>query len=170
MLPPCKETPPQQNRSGSEFLPKDSSEQKDNYYIDAISLLYTYWFKFKFNIVRLACLKLRFGTKYRWSTLLSMSLITRKPVFGVSDRVRLKWACSATEASYSQEISDLDSKCIILSKQWTTKALIRLRGCAGWSAPLLFAYGKNRFSLDMACIKISFQTHILATVWAYFIL
>ena len=32
------------------------------------------------------------------------------------------------------------SKDIILSKQRTTKALIRLRGCAGWSAPLLFAY------------------------------
>ena len=29
---------------------------------------------------------------------------------------------------------------IILSKQRTTKALIRLRGCAGWSAPLLFTY------------------------------
>ena len=34
----------------------------------------------------------------------------------------------------------------ILSKQRTTKALIRLRGCAGWSAPLLFAYDINRFS------------------------
>ena len=30
---------------------------------------------------------------------------------------------------------------IILSKQRTTKVLIRLRGCAGWSAPLLFARG-----------------------------
>ena len=30
---------------------------------------------------------------------------------------------------------------IILSKQRTTKALLRLWGCTGWSAPLLFAYG-----------------------------
>ena len=30
---------------------------------------------------------------------------------------------------------------IILSWQWTTKVLFRLRGCAGWSAPLLFTYG-----------------------------
>ena len=30
--------------------------------------------------------------------------------------------------------------------------LIRLRGCAGWSAPLLFAYGINRFSHDVAHI------------------
>ena len=28
--------------------------------------------------------------------------------------------------------------------------LIRLRGCAGWSAPLLFAYGINRFSHNVA--------------------
>ena len=40
----------------------------------------------------------------------------------------------------SLEISAVESTDIILSKQWTTKALIGLRGCAGWSAPLLFAY------------------------------
>ena len=40
----------------------------------------------------------------------------------------------------SLEISAIESRDIILSKQRTTKALIRLRGCAGWSAPLLFAY------------------------------
>ena len=44
------------------------------------------------------------------------------------------------------------SRGIILSRQRTTKTLIRLRGCAGWSAPLLFAYGINRFSDDMAQI------------------
>ena len=37
---------------------------------------------------------------------------------------------------------------IKLSRKRTTKALIRLRGCAGWSAPLLFAYGINRFCHD----------------------
>ena len=31
-----------------------------------------------------------------------------------------------------------------------TKALTRLRGCAGWSSPLLFAYDRNRFSHDGA--------------------
>ena len=36
----------------------------------------------------------------------------------------------------------------------TTKVLISLRECAGWSAPLLFAYGKNRFSHDMAHIPV----------------
>ena len=38
---------------------------------------------------------------------------------------------------------DITSIDIILSKKRTTKVLIRLRGCAGWSAPLLFAYGIN---------------------------
>ena len=37
--------------------------------------------------------------------------------------------------------------------QRTTKALIRLRGFAGWSAPLLFAYSINRFSHDVAQIS-----------------
>ena len=36
----------------------------------------------------------------------------------------------------------------MLSRQLTTKGVTRLRGCASWSAPLLFAYGKNRFSHD----------------------
>ena len=36
------------------------------------------------------------------------------------------------------------------STQWTTKALISLHGCAGWAALLLFAYGINRFSHNVA--------------------
>ena len=34
---------------------------------------------------------------------------------------------------------------MILSNKGITKALIRLRGCAGWSAPLLFANTEDRF-------------------------
>ena len=37
------------------------------------------------------------------------------------------------------EISPVASLQIILSKTRIIKALIRLRGCAGWSAPVLFA-------------------------------
>ena len=80
----------------------------------------------------------------------TLSYVTRKPVFQVCDQLRLKPACSAAETSQGFEILAIASKGIILSKQQTTKALIRLRGCAGWSAPLLFAYVKNRFSHDMA--------------------
>ena len=49
----------------------------------------------------------------------------------------------------SLEISTIARRGIILCRQRTTKVLIRLRGCAGWSTPLLFAYGINRFSLDV---------------------
>ena len=58
---------------------------------------------------------------------------------GIFDQVRFKPVCSATEASYNLETLEKAS-IHILSKQWTTNVLIRLRGCAGWSVPLLFAY------------------------------
>ena len=59
---------------------------------------------------------------------------------GVSDQVGLKLACSATEASMRLEIVVTETRDITLSIQRKTNALIRLRGCADWSAPLLFAY------------------------------
>ena len=71
--------------------------------------------------------------------LFHLSLVTRKPVFGVFDQATLKPACSASETSQGLEISAIASRGIILFRQRTTKALIRLRGRAGWSAPLLFA-------------------------------
>ena len=52
---------------------------------------------------------------------------------GVSDQVRLKLACSATEASMRLEILVTETRDITLSRQRTTKALIRQRGC-------MFAY------------------------------
>ena len=76
--------------------------------------------------------------------------VTRNPVFGVCNQVRLKQACSATETSYGLEVLAIASRDITLSKQRTTKVLIRLHGCAGWSAALLFACGKSRFSHDVA--------------------
>ena len=59
------------------------------------------------------------------------SLVTRKPVFGVCDQVRHKPGCAATEAGWRLEILDIETLGIVLSRQQTTKALIRLRGCAG---------------------------------------
>ena len=50
-----------------------------------------------------------------------LSLVTRKPVFRVSDQGRLKLQCSSIETSYSLEILDIASRGIILSKQRTTK-------------------------------------------------
>ena len=52
------------------------------------------------------------------------------------------------------ESLNLASVGIIVSRERTTKALNRLRTCAGWSVPLLFAYDKNVFSHDV--------THIMA--------
>ena len=63
----------------------------------------------------------------------------RKPVFGVSDKVRFKPACSGTGTRLKIEISPVASLHMILYKRRITKALIRLRGCAGWTVPLLFA-------------------------------
>ena len=60
-----------------------------------------------------------------------MSHVARKPVFKVSDQVRLKPACSTSEASWSLEILDLESIDIILSRQLTKKALIKLCSYAG---------------------------------------
>ena len=42
-----------------------------------------------------------------------------------------------------------------VSRQRITKALIRLHGCAGWSAPLLFTYSINRFSHYMAHMHLA---------------
>ena len=53
------------------------------------------------------------------------------------------------QAHWGLGILDTETSGIILSKQRITKALIRLRGCAGWSVPLLFAL----FSHDVAQIK-----------------
>ena len=45
----------------------------------------------------------------------NMSLIVRKPVFGVSDQVRHKPGCTATEDGKRLEISDLESRGIVQS-------------------------------------------------------
>ena len=50
-----------------------------------------------------------------------------KPVFRISDKVRFKPACSATETSQKVEISLVASLDVILSKKRKIKALIRLR-------------------------------------------
>ena len=68
-----------------------------------------------------------------------MGLVARKPVFGVSDKARLKPDSSATETSKNIAISLETSLDMILSNKRIIKALMSLRGCAGWSMPVLFA-------------------------------
>ena len=49
--------------------------------------------------------------------LFHMNLVTGKPVFRVFDQVRLKPACSASEASWGLENSAITSRDIVLSRQ-----------------------------------------------------
>ena len=83
-----------------------------------------------------------------------MGLVTRKPVFGVSAKASFKPACSATETSLENENSLVASVDKLVSKKRITKALIKLRGCAGWSAPVLFANPEERFSRAEAHIRL----------------
>ena len=57
---------------------------------------------------------------------------------GGVDKECFKPVSSAKETSLKIEISPAASLHMILSKKQNKKALIRLRGCAGWSAPVLF--------------------------------
>ena len=68
-----------------------------------------------------------------------MSLEATKSVIGVSEKARLKPVSLATETSYKVEFSLVASLDMVLPITRITKALISLRGCAVWSAPLLFA-------------------------------
>ena len=74
-----------------------------------------------------------------------LSLFARKPVFGFCDHVPAQLSKLGRGL-----ILDIETRGIILSRHRATKALIRLRGYASWSAPSLFTYGINRFSHDVA--------------------
>ena len=75
-----------------------------------------------------------------------MGPVVTQPVFPVSDKVIFKPACSANETSQKIEISLVACIDRILSIKRTSKVLIRLPLCAGWSAPLLLANPEDRFS------------------------
>ena len=89
-----------------------------------------------------------------------MGLAAIKPVFGVSDKTRLKPVSSATEASLKIEISLVASLAMILSKTQITKALIRLHRCAGWSAPLLFANPEDSFLASRPICRINLKLFV----------
>ena len=74
-----------------------------------------------------------------------LSHVMRKPVFEVCDSNRPTHQLKLTR--------DLKTRGIKLSMLRVTKALIRLRGCEGWFAPLLFAYGKTSFPMTWLIIS-----------------
>ena len=54
----------------------------------------------------------------------------------------------------------------ILSRQQTTKVLIRLRGCTGWSAPLMFAYG-IRHDMFTCIARAKHKSDFSLNLWLY---
>ena len=74
----------------------------------------------------------------------------RKPVFGVSDLVRHKPGCTATEDGLRLEISDLESRGIATIYVAKTKALISFAVAAKLICVFVFAYEKCWFSHDAA--------------------
>ena len=67
-----------------------------------------------------------------------MGLVTRKPVFRVSDKASFKPVSSVTETSWKIEISPVASLDMLLSNTQITKALIRLRVLLVYLTVLLF--------------------------------
>ena len=82
-----------------------------------------------------------------------MSLVVRKPVFGVSDQVQHKPGCPAIEDDYRLEISDLGSRGIFTIRAAKTNALISFAVIAKLICAFVFAYAKSRFSHNEAKIS-----------------
>ena len=80
-----------------------------------------------------------------------MSLIMRKPVFGVSDQVPHKPGCTATEDGQRLQILDLGSRGIVLFVT-KSKVLISCTVTVQLICIFGFAYAKSRFSHDTAHI------------------
>ena len=74
-----------------------------------------------------------------------LSRDVRKPVFGVSDQVRNKPGCAATEDGWRLEISDLESRGIVLSKWRKQRRWSATRLSRSWSASLFSHMQKSGF-------------------------
>ena len=79
----------------------------------------------------------------------------RKPVFGVSDQVRHKLGCAATEDDYKTLYFGFRNKrdCTIYVAK--TKALISFAATAKLICVFVFVYAKSRFSQDAAHLKFT---------------
>ena len=98
----------------------------------------------------------------------------RKPVFGVCDQVRLKPACSVTETSWSLEISDIETRGIILSRQRIILSRQRINKGADPTVRmhrLIYAYvvrlWQNRFPHDMAHTRLVMEVTALLNIFSY---
>ena len=91
---------------------------------------------------------------------LHMSLVLRKPVFGVSDQVPHKPGCTAKEDGSRLEISYLESTI----NEAITKALISFAVTAKLICVFVFAYAKSRFSHDPAHMSYVPLSHVLTNI------
>ena len=61
----------------------------------------------------------------------------------------------------NQKVNEFDQEIdMILSNKQKSKALIRLHGSAGWSAPLMFANTEDRFSRVVAQIMMTYHRKV----------
>ena len=84
-----------------------------------------------------------------------LGLIARKPVFGVPSKRVSNQSPQLQRLAKKIEILPVARLNMVLSKKRITKVLIRLRGCAGWSAPVLFANPERQVFLRQAHLKMA---------------
>ena len=108
-----------------------------------------------------------------------MGLTATKSVFGVPDKVRFKLPAQLQRLARKMIFFSVASLAMVLSKTQIAKALIRLRGCAGWSAPVLLANprrqvfsGRGPYSVAckitcalLQCSPVSSELTLLHSEW-----
>ena len=77
----------------------------------SVNIIIIFFVHFKLRSNNIICITV----SYLGSELCQMSLVVRKPVFGVSDQVRHKLGCTTTQDGLIREISDLGSRGIVLA-------------------------------------------------------
>ena len=101
-----------------------------------------------------------------YSTVPQMCLIMRNLSSGLPSKRDSNQSSQLQRLSRNNKISPVASLHMKLSKRRITMALIRLRGCAGWSAPVLFTTlrrqgflqrGPNRNKVDACRIALLLQ-------------
>ena len=80
----------------------------------------------------------------------NLSLVTRKPVFGGVRPSKTQTSLLSKRDQREAWNFGFSNYRYYTTKQRPTKLLFRLCGCTVWSQPLLFTYGINRFSHDVA--------------------
>ena len=91
-----------------------------------------------------------------------MNLVTRKPVFGVSDQVRHKLRCTAADNGKRIKILDFGSRSVDYTIYIIT--LKTIKGADGSICAFVFAYSKTRFSHKAAhTFFLLMDCHIVIT-------